>query len=165
MSVKNLKIRAFTLTELLVVVAIMAVLTSIIMPNISGSRAKARDAQRISDVSQLQLAVQLYYDRCGQYPSSLAVGINNGCPSGSNATLGTYISQIPTPPAGAGQTAYDYAVPSSGAVINYVIHTVLEQTNAAVAKGLNAMPSGVTWSATYTCSNISTSVNYCVSSN
>lgn len=153
----------FTLTELLVAIAIMVLLTAIITTNLSSSRAKARDASRISDISQIQFAIQMYYDRCGQYPSSLATTANNGCPSG--VTLGNFISQIPVPSNNAGQTSYDYATLSSGGVpVNFVLHTVLEYHNAAVVKGLAAMPSG-TWSASYTCDNSSSSVHYCVTSN
>lgn len=158
------KYRGFTLIELLIAIAIIAVITAIMMGNFSGSRIKARDATRISDVAQIQLALQLFYDRCGQYPSTITVSsTSSSCPSG--VTLGTYISQVPTPPAGASQSSYDYAtLTSSGNIVNYVIHATLEANNAAVAKGLSAMPSG-TWSASYTCSNASNSTNYCVTSN
>lgn len=156
----TLKATGFTIIEVIVAITIVAILTAIIMPNLSSSRAKARDGTRISDVSQLQGAMALYYDRCGEYPSSLAVSANNGCPSG--VTLQTYISQIPTAPGG---VSYGYATQTSGTVVvNYVLHTTLEYANAAVVKGLSAMPSG-TWSATYTCSNADTSKDYCVTSN
>ena len=158
--------RGFTLIELLVVVAIIGVLAAIIYPNIAGSRGKARDAQRISDAGQLQLSLSLFYDRCGQYPSSLSTSANNGCPTG--VTLGTFINSIPTPPTGTTQSSYDYATLTvSSVIVNYVIHAVLEQYNAATAKGLSAMPAAGSgsWSATYTCSNSSTSLDYCVSAN
>lgn len=155
----------FTLTELLVTIAIIVALTGIILANIGGSRSKARDATRVSDVGQIGLALNLYYDRCGQYPASLDASASTGCPSG--VTLGSFISQIPTPPAGVqGVTAYDYATLSSsgGTPVNYVLHTVLEGSNVAVTKGLSSMPSG-SWSSTYTCSNLDTSINYCITSN
>lgn len=156
--------RAFTIMELLVTVAIIALLSGIIMANLSGSRGKARDAQRVSDLGQLQLAMSLYFDRCNSYPSSLATTVNNGCPTG--VTLGTFIATIPTPPSGAGQSAYDYATLSSGSVVtNYVLHAVLEQYNAAVAKGLSSMPGGYA-NGTFTCSTGSTPpIQYCVSNN
>ncbi len=159
--------QAFTLIELLVVIAIIAILTSVLLVNFQASRAHARDAQRISDVSQLQLALSMYVDRCNQYPASLSTTASNGCPTSPVAiTLGTFISQIPTPPAGAGQTTYDYATTlnSSSQPVNYVLHTKLEYYNVALAKGLGAMPSG-TWSASYTCDNTTASTDYCVTSN
>jgi len=164
MPVTSTNKKAFSVIELIVVVAIIGILSGIIIPNLSSSRAKARDAQRISDVGQIQFAIQLYYDRCGQYPNTLVLSASNGCPSG--VTLNTFIAQIPTPPAGAEQTVYDYSItPTSGSVINYVIHAILEQYNVAILKGLSGFPSSGTWSATYTCSNSSSSTNYCVTSN
>lgn len=155
--------RGFTIVELIVSISIIAILSGLMLTNTSGSRAKARDAQRVSDLSQLQLALQLYYDRCNQYPASLATSASTGCPSG--ATLGTFISTIPTPPAGTSQTSYDYATQTvSSLLVNYVLHATLEQANVAVQKGLSALPSWVSGTP-FSCSNTSTSVDYCVTSN
>ena len=169
------KTRAFTLIELMVVVAIIAILTAIILPALAGSKAKARDAQRVSDLGQLQLALELYYDRCGQYPATLSFDPNttgNGCPEATpKINLGTYIAQIPTPPAGTNQTNYGYTVMSAsgGPAVNYVLHTLLESTNAAVAKGLGSMPTlpnGYSWSAgSYSCDNGPGSTDYCIGPN
>ncbi len=174
----------FTLVELLVVIAIIVLLTGIIVSTLSGSRGKARDAQRVSDLAQLQLALSLFIDRCGEYPTgaTLATSMTSSrCPAG--ITLGTFIGQIPIPPAGAGQAAYDYTYyrPTGGLRINYILHAKLESTNAAVAKGINAgsiydpsssiNPAPFGWSQAadsppYTlCSNGGTSVDYCVGPN
>lgn len=161
------KSRGFSLIELLVVITIISLLTGVILTSISGSRAKARDSQRVSDLGQLQLALALYLDRCNSYPSSLVVSTNNGCPSG--ITLGSYIGQIQTPPAGAGQAAYDYATlctsSCNSVYVSYVLHAKLESTNVASSRALNgvpAAPSGYAWSSTPTC-NLTT--DYCVSPN
>ena len=136
----NFKSRGFTLIELLVVISIIVIMTGIILNNLSGSRAKARDAQRISDLGQLQLALALFVDRCGEYPSqgTLSNAMTSAkCPNGE--TLGTYI-QVPKPPAGASQNDYDYTVyrlKSSGYRVNYVLHAKLEKVNAASSKGLD----------------------------
>lgn len=147
----------------MVTIAIIIILTSVLLVSLSGSRVKARDATRISDLSQIQFALALFYDRCGQYPSSLNIldsGISTQpCPGSVN--LGSFISQIPsypTPPAG----SYDYATALSGSLpINYVLHVTLEASNPAVVKGLNdPLPSGIT--ASFICSNAANSVNYCI---
>lgn len=159
----------FSLIELLVVVAIIGLLAAIVYPNTSGSRAKARDAQRISDIAQLQFAITLYYDRCGVYPAGgevLSLTQNNYgvCPSG--VTFGTFISSIPTPPAGTTQTVYDYATTgANGSPSGYILHAKLESPNAAVAKGLSSRPAGYGTASdnSFTCSNTSTSLEYCVS--
>ncbi|HEY6022478.1 MAG TPA: type II secretion system protein [Candidatus Paceibacterota bacterium] len=45
--------RGFTLVELLVVVAIIGILASIVIVNVSGSRAQARDAKRVEDLQSI----------------------------------------------------------------------------------------------------------------
>lgn len=63
--------RGFTLVELLIVIAIIGVLTTLLMANFIGVRQRARDAQRKSDVRQIQAALELYRSDQGIYPSSL----------------------------------------------------------------------------------------------
>lgn len=140
-SMKNLKtlgrkiprmLRGFTLVELLVVIAIIILLTGIILTNLSPAKAKARDSKRISDLGQMTLAFELYFDRCKQYPElpgdlSTALPLSNysqGCPSGSGISLATYLPQLLTPPSG----TYDYAVNFSSGhnYDDYVLHTRLE---------------------------------------
>lgn len=65
------KRRGFTLIELLVVIAIIGILSSVVLASLNSARKKGRDARRISDIKQLQLALELYYDANGQYPTQL----------------------------------------------------------------------------------------------
>ena len=58
----------FTLLELLVVIAIIGILAAIVYASFSDSRSSARDAQRKTDLKQLQLAIELYKSQNGQYP-------------------------------------------------------------------------------------------------
>lgn len=90
--------RGFTLIELLVVIAIIGVLSSIVLASLNSARQKGRDARRLADVKQLQLALELYYDANSSYPATL-----------STAALVTpgYISVIPTDPSN--NAAYAYA--------------------------------------------------------
>ncbi len=60
--------KAFTLIELLVVISIISLLASIVLASLNSARAKARDARRESDIHNLQIAIQLYYDTNGEYP-------------------------------------------------------------------------------------------------
>ena len=121
----------FTLVELMVVIAIISILTSIITTSFSTARSKARDAKRISDLGHIQLALELYYDRCKEYPttSPLDINDNNGCPPG--ITLGTFISKIPTTPVPASgiDYLYDYAVDDSNGSQDYILQIHLENNN------------------------------------
>lgn len=76
MKIKLRKLKnGFTLIELLVVIAIIGLLASIVVVSLSGSRASARDAKRISDLRSLQQAMELCFisSSCGggssQYPT------------------------------------------------------------------------------------------------
>ncbi|MEK7662340.1 MAG: type II secretion system protein [Patescibacteria group bacterium] len=60
----------FTLIELLVVIAITSLISSIVLASLNTAKKKARDAQRLSDMKQLQIALEFYYDKNGQYPSN-----------------------------------------------------------------------------------------------
>lgn len=65
------KARGFTLIELLVVIAIIGLLASIITVSLVSSRAKGRDAKRISDIKTLQLALETYYNDNSAYPLTI----------------------------------------------------------------------------------------------
>jgi prepilin-type processing-associated H-X9-DG protein/prepilin-type N-terminal cleavage/methylation domain-containing protein len=52
--------RAFTLVELLVVVAVIATLAGVLLPALAGARAEARRAAGASNIRQLQLANTVY---------------------------------------------------------------------------------------------------------
>lgn len=82
--------KAFTLIELLVVIAIVGVLTAITVIVLQNARAKSRDAKRITDVKQIQTALELYFNDNGSYPTSITSTI---------ATGGTvYMTTYPTAP-------------------------------------------------------------------
>ncbi len=66
---KRLSTSGFTLIELLVVIAIIGVLASVVLASLNTARRKARDARRIADLHQIQLALNLYYDANNAYPS------------------------------------------------------------------------------------------------
>lgn len=138
------------------VIAIIAILTAIVMTNFGTSRAKARDAKRISDLNQIQLALELYFDRCKEYPavnidgviddSDLSANNGDGCSSAS-ISLSSFISKIPTPPLPiqGNETAYGYFLESSSDNTNYLLHITLENDNEALkdVEGQNVIGSGV----------------------
>lgn len=64
----------FTLIELLVVIAIIGLLSSVVLASLNTAREKSRDARRLADIRQLQIALEFYYDENGAYPTSLNCG-------------------------------------------------------------------------------------------
>lgn len=58
----------FTLVELLVVVAILGLLSTIVMTSLTGARKKARDARRVADLRQINTAIQFYINDNGHAP-------------------------------------------------------------------------------------------------
>ncbi|MBC7836828.1 prepilin-type N-terminal cleavage/methylation domain-containing protein [Acetobacteraceae bacterium] len=103
----------FTLIELLVVIAIIGILTGIIVPNLNGAKQSGRDAKRVSDIKNIQLALALYYNDNGFYPQSIysAFDPTSGSPavSPSDGLQGAYMSTVPKDPKD-NTSQYTYAV-------------------------------------------------------
>jgi len=101
------KRRGFTLIELLVVIAIIGILATIVLVSLNTARAKARDARRSSDMHQVSLAMELYYDANGS--SYLSPGGNDwaddfvtACTTGSAGAISSgssiFLGDFPADP-------------------------------------------------------------------
>ncbi len=64
------KIKAFTLVELLVSISIMATLMAILVPNLMGSRQRARDAKKIEELGAVKNGLRMYYNDNQSYPGA-----------------------------------------------------------------------------------------------
>lgn len=96
MFMKNTFKAGFTIKELLITMGIMGVLMAVILPNIQDARRANRDRVRVAHMEQLRLTLEDYKLRCREYPATLELGENNGCPSG--VSLASFISAIPDNP-------------------------------------------------------------------
>ena len=124
---KNNK-KGFTLIELLVVIAIIGVLASIVLVSLNNARVKARDTRRISDIKNIQLALELYYDSNVKYPTVLSGvgGLDQATSCGSQKCMTT----VPTDPTSA--AAYTYNSPSGN--LSYHLGATLEETDGPITK-------------------------------
>jgi general secretion pathway protein G len=94
--------KGFTLIELLVVIAIIGLLSTLAVIALNSARAKSRDSKRVSDVKQIQTALELYYADNNGYPASSGTTLGvTGAKSLSSAGFSdtavdpTYMGQVP----------------------------------------------------------------------
>ncbi len=114
------KNRGFTLIELLVVIAIIGILSSVVLASLNSARTKSRDARRIGDLKQLQLALEMYYDSNSGYPTSTAALKTAG-----------FIPTVPTDPKDG--SAYGYATGTN----DFVLRAKLETNNNVLSSDVD----------------------------
>jgi len=118
--------QGFTLIELLVVISIIGILATMIMLQLSVARTKTRDAKRITDINQIRVAIEMYFDANIQFPDGLTA-----------ANLGQYfsISDVPRDPTTGASYFYAYApgdIMAGDKPLQYHLWTELERINATI---------------------------------
>ena len=90
-SIKRAKLlsraKGFTLIELMVVIAVIGVLVSIAIPQVSSYRMRGIDTQMRADVKNAVLAMESYYASQYGYPTSVAQITNYGFHSTQGVSL------------------------------------------------------------------------------
>ncbi|MFA6427478.1 MAG: prepilin-type N-terminal cleavage/methylation domain-containing protein [Candidatus Magasanikbacteria bacterium] len=139
--------KGFTLIELLVVVAIIGLLSTLAVVALSSARKKANDSKRLSDMKQIQTALELYYTDNNLYPvQALPANLGQGnylCldSDGFDATcaIDPYMGLIPTGP---GTTEYYIYTSADGST--YTVTSELEVGSGNFGLGdVTASPSGI----------------------
>jgi prepilin-type N-terminal cleavage/methylation domain-containing protein len=72
----------FTLIEFVVVVAVIAILSSVIIPHTEHFFRRSRDAKRLSNMETLSIALNSFYDDQGRYPNYTQDGVGRSYGSG-----------------------------------------------------------------------------------
>ena len=123
-----MKNKAFTLIEMLIVIAIISILASVFLVGLRGFRGGAYDARRMADLQRVQGYLEIYYTQNRVYPnvstwSALQTAL-------INANIG--ITSIPNDPLPGG--TYYYGVNSAdfqgyalGARFSTVDHSSLKE--------------------------------------
>lgn len=124
--------RGFTLIEILIVVAIIAILASVILVGLGPTQSLGRDARRVSDLHEVQNGLELYYNAEGQYP----VPASNGAWSGLGTALTTAvpsITSIPSDPSSG--KSYSYGTDAKG--VGYILQATMENLTGGPWAGYN----------------------------
>lgn len=157
---ENNKKQGFTLIELLVVVAIISLLSSVVMIALMTARQKSRDVKRLTDMAQMNTALELYFATNKGYPSS-STGIPDLLVPSFASTLpknpqppdgGCELAAYPSPVPGGNTGAQYYYYPSgtsyviNGATVypDYAYYFCLGNTTGNFAPGVRVLtPKGV----------------------
>jgi len=151
--------KGFTLIEILIVVAIIAILASIVLVGLGPTQQSGRDARRLADLHEIQTGFELYYSKCGFYPGSLSSGAcSNALPStlaypasaGSSiyggvaksitasSTIG--VATMPNDPTSGDTYRYSVNAASGANATSYILGTTLENSNNSVFSDYTAPP-------------------------
>lgn len=138
------KQRGFTLIELLVVIAIIGLLSTLAVVALNNARQKSRDSKRVSDIKQIQTALELYFNDENGYPAAITAG-----QAITGATSGvTYMAITPSNPDpnadGNCPASNPYAYTQGTGASTYTLTYCLGGTTGGVSAGTHtATPAGL----------------------
>jgi len=133
-----MKFRSFTLIEVLIVISIIGVLTTIVVVSYRGVQKKSRDDRRVADLSTIASALDQYYENnANKYPLFLGA---EGCPEGADpnqagrifterdafvAKVSDYLNPVPKDPTK--DVGYRYVYSCDGR--HFALITIIEDQN------------------------------------
>ena len=147
-NVIGMRIRGFTLVELMITIGIVAILSSMLYSIGPSSRQFARDSRRKADLEQIRSGLELYRSSNGQYPACNPA-LSAGClmTSASVPQLSSgYLSSIPGDPVSGRTYAYKPWDVSGGGCndtgsdkcVTYTLCAALEKVTTPVTVGVCA---------------------------
>lgn len=101
----------FTIVELLIVIVVIAILAAITIVAYNGIQNRARDAQRLSDITAIAKALESYKAQTGSYPTAVGNSVGgweiSSNPNGNHAFLDQLVtagvvSKVPVDPVNTG---------------------------------------------------------------
>ena len=161
----------FTLVELLVVMSILGILTTLIAGGFRSAQIRGRDAQRKGDLKEIANSLELFYQDYGRYPSDSG-GLIAGCPYNTGTGVGTscswgsdeftdsktiYFKTLPVDPVN--NQTYFYRIVPSSANQKYQIFARLENSKDRSCLGGDCDNPPVAYSCGGACNFAVTSAN------
>lgn len=152
----------FTLIELLVVIAIIGLLSTLAVVALNSARQRSRDAKRVSDIRQIQTALELGFSETSNYPvAATAITLGDAthkvlCNVAAASTFQTslvapgacgtvFMGLVPSNPTPGGA---DYSYTSAAGSGTYSITFTLEGATGQLGSGVNcANQNGITTAA------------------
>ena len=144
--------KGFTLIEILIVVAIIAILASVVLIGLGPTQQAGRDARRISDLRQIQNGLELYFNKCGYYPGDAVAGscaghahvattgYNGGATTAKAALTGSAIGINSVPDDPNSSQHYVYRTDAGGST--YLLEATLENQNNSIFNSYSAPATG-----------------------
>lgn len=146
------RLPGFTIIEMMVVMAIMGILFTLAAGGLVASQQKSRDARRKSDLAQIAIAIETYFNDKGEYPLSDQSFklVTDGCTGGGaqqetiqcdwgsplvDSKGTTYMVKLPEDP----QSSFAYHYYSDGTY--FQIYARLENTEDPSIEKINGNPS------------------------
>ena len=144
---KSSKFRGFTVVELLVVIVVIGILSTVAAVSYRGVQRDARDSERETDIQIIMASLERFYDENGHYPGGTAVtGASGGTAGYFQNTLGVPVQALTTP--GSTSTSIVHGATTWGDSSNF-IHTRYTYTPYTSANGACSMASCVKYSLRY----------------
>ncbi|HVM76661.1 MAG TPA: prepilin-type N-terminal cleavage/methylation domain-containing protein [Candidatus Paceibacterota bacterium] len=149
--------KGFTLIEILIVVAIIAILASVVLVGLGPTQSLGRDARRVADLHEVQNGLELYYNKNGAYPIPSPASWSQVGTVLTGASIG--VNGIPDDPS-SGQH-YIYAWSAAGAA--YELAANLENGTGNVWNNYTAPANFTAAGQTSTNRPTCTTPQYCIS--